>query len=759
MAILRGYVDHIIYRNPDNGYKVISLSVTGEIPSEIEDEIDGQDRFTCTGLFPGLGEGESIEVTGEYTRRSGYGLQMDVKSYIIVAPENVDEMRRYLGSGAIRGIGEKLADRIIDRFGDDSFRIIEEEPERLAEIKGISESKARDIAVQMIEKRDLRSAVMYLSRYGITGVLALRIYRQYGTDLYKILETNPYRMAEEVRGVGFKIADDIAQRAGISVDSEYRVRSGILYVLTVASAAGSTYLPIDMLIDQASTLLRVEGDYVRSNVFNLAADRKLIIKGSEVYDRKYYRMEENAAGMLLGLDDEFAEPVEMIDKRIRSIETDEGMELDEKQREAIRCAATHGISVLTGGPGTGKTTVIRTMIRYFEQQGQEIMLAAPTGRAAKRMSEATGRESRTIHRLLEVSVRTDEEKTDASDNEAGDYSYFERNEDNPLDTDVLIIDEVSMVDISLLHSLLKAVSLGTRLILVGDIDQLPSVGPGQVLKDIIESECFPVVRLETIFRQAAESDIIKNAHHIRRGESMTIDNKSKDFFFMKRHDDKELTDVVKDLVAKKLPKYVGVEPFDIQVLTPTRKGVLGVDRLNRVLQESLNPARPGKPEQGFGERVFREGDKVMQTRNNYQIEWEIRGKYGIAVESGEGIFNGDMGVIRSIDTYESIMEIEFDEGRIVRYPFKIADELELAYAVTVHKSQGSQYPAVVIPLLQIPRLLMNRNVIYTAVTRAESCVVLVGDERVLSDMVRNEAQQVRYSGLKSRLTERVIRAL
>lgn len=756
MAILRGYVDHFIFESQQGGYKVISLSVTGDIPAEIEEDIDGLDRFTVTGDFPGLSVGESIEVTGEYTRRSGYGLQMAAHSYTIIEPETVDEMLRYLSSGAIKGIGPKLAERIINRFKDDTFRILEEEPERLSEIKGISQPKAREIAAQMVEKRELRSAIIYLSRYGITGRLALRIYDHYGIDLYKVIETNPYLMAEEVRGVGFKTADDIATRAGISVDSEYRVRSGILYAMTEAAAAGSTYLPVSELIDNAASLLSVEKDYVESNILNLAADRKLIVRGEDVYESRYYYMEERVAGMLLALDQDFKEPGELVDSRINNIEKADGMELDEKQRDAIRSAINHGVSVLTGGPGTGKTTVIRAMIRYFEQMGYEIYLAAPTGRAAKRMGEATGREARTIHRMLEVSVRGDDKE---AQQEGSDYSYFDRNEDNPLEAEVIIIDEVSMVDISLMHALLKAVSLGSRLVLVGDIDQLPSVGPGQVLRDIIDSGCFPVVRLETVFRQAAQSDIIKYAHLIRKGEPMTIDNKSKDFFYLKRYDPNEILSEVRSLVAAKLPPYVNAESFDIQVLTPSRKGDMGVDRLNRMLQDSLNPPSKDKKEQSFGDRIFREGDKVMQTRNNYQMEWEIRGKHGIAIEKGEGIFNGDMGIIRSIDTYASVMEIEFDDEHIVEYPFKSNDELELSYAITIHKSQGSQYPAVVIPLVQGSRLLMNRNLIYTAVTRAQSCVVIVGDDRVFSNMVRNDALVVRYSGLKTRLNERNAGAL
>ena len=759
MTTLRGYVDHIIYSNPQNAYMIISLSITGDIPEEIEDEVDGQDRFTCTGMFFGLSEGESIEVSGEYVNRPNYGMQLDVKSFSVINPETKDEIYRYLAGGAVHGIGAGLAAKIMERFGEDSFRVMEEEPERLAEIRGISERMAQSIAEQMVEKREQRSAVIFLSRYGITGQLALRIYRQYGYELYDVVETNPYRMAEEVRGVGFKIADDIAARNGISVDSEYRVRSGILYVMTLAAGRGSTYLPIGELIKETSDLLRVTPDFVESNILNLAVDRKLIVKGEEVYESRYYRMEENSAMMLRGLDEEFAVPEGVLDLEIEKLETAEEMSLDIHQKEAVKCAATHGVTILTGGPGTGKTTTIRAIIRYFENEGLDIFLAAPTGRAAKRMGEATGREAGTIHRMLEVAVRSDNDNREEGESYSADRSYFGRNADNPLEADVIIIDEVSMVDITLLYSLLRAISVGTRLILVGDIDQLPSVGPGQVLKDIIDSGCFFVVRLETVFRQSESSDIIKNSHLIRQGLPLSFEKKSSDFFVIKRYSAGDVIAETKRYMNEKLAEYVEAKVNDIQVLTPTRLGELGVDKLNRELQEKLNPLKPGMDEQGFGDRVFRVGDKVMQTKNNYQIEWEIRGKHDIAIEKGEGIFNGDMGIIRRIDKTWAIMEIEFDEGRIVEYPFKQADELDLAYAVTVHKAQGSEYPAVIIPLLGIPRPLINRNLLYTAVTRAKKCVIIIGDDKVFGEMIRNKSSQVRYSGLKKRLTERVIRSI
>lgn len=748
--ILNGYITHIIYKNAENAYCVFVLHTGDKLPDEVADELEERDLITCTGTLPGIGDGDSLSVTGEFLRHPSYGMQFAVDTFEVIPPDGKTETYRYLASGAIKGIGQSLAKRITERFGDDTLRIMEEEPERLAELKGISERMARNISAQMVEKREIRSAVLFLAPLGISGTLALRIYEQYGTDLYDVIDTNPYRIAEEVRGVGFKTADEIARRRGVSVDSEFRVRSGILYALAISTAEGHTYLPREVLVSRTHIMLGVDEDYIEANLMNLVADRKVAIRGEAIYLRRYYNCEERVASRLIGLDREFDCPESVLRADISAVCEDEDIELDEMQFEAVAAAATHGISVITGGPGTGKTTTIRTIIRYFEKEKKEIFLAAPTGRAAKRMSEATGRDARTIHRMLEVSVRSDEGNDGGFDSngDGASYSYFDRNEKNPLTADVIIIDEMSMMDIIIMDALLRAVSDGTRLILVGDVDQLPSVGPGQVLKDIINSGRFSVVCLEKIFRQAQAGDIVQNAHKIQRGEELVIDNKSRDFFLMPRYDADAIIDVLTALVAEKLPKYVNAKPFDIQVLTPTRKGLLGVDRLNQRLQEVLNPPAYGKNEREFGGRILREGDKVMQVRNNYQIEWEIRGKYDIAVETGNGIFNGDMGIVREIDEASGSMWIEYEEGRMAEYPFKAADELELAYAVTIHKSQGSEYPAVVIPLLAGPPQLMNRNLIYTAITRARDCVVLVGNERVLSSMIHNTSQRERYSGLE-----------
>ena len=697
------------------------------------------------GIFSAIAEGENIEAQGEYTEHPTYGQQFKVTSFEEKAPEDEEAIERYLGSGAIKGIGLAMAARIVRRFKEDTFRIIEEEPERLAEIKGISNRKAMEIASQVNEKRDLRQAMIFLQQYGITMNLAVKVYQAYGQDVYGIIRENPYRLADDIDGVGFRTADEIAARVGIRMDSDFRVRSGILYTLLQASGEGHTYLPETELTTRASKLLNVTAEQVEKQYMDLAIERKIILKQMEdqtqIYAASFYYMEANTATMLKRLNVSYDVSDAEIEQQIRGIEKKSGMTLDEHQVTAVKEAVRNGLLVITGGPGTGKTTTINTIIRYFELEGLEIFLAAPTGRAAKRMSETTGFEARTVHRMLELNG--------GAEGSGG----FERDESNPLEADVIIVDEMSMVDISLMYSLLKAISVGTRLILVGDVNQLPSVGPGSVLRDIIQSHACNVVMLTKIFRQASTSDIIVNAHKINHGEEVILDNKSMDFFFLKRYDADVIINVVLQLIKQKLPKFVDATPYDIQVLTPMRKGLLGVERLNGILQRYMNPPANDKVEKEYGSTVFREGDKVMQTKNNYQLAWEIRTKFGLTVDKGLGIFNGDMGIIRQINDFAEQMIIEFDEGRMVEYPYKLLDELELAYAITIHKSQGSEYPAVVIPLLGGPMMLMNRNLLYTAVTRARKCVTLVGNEVTFQQMIRNTSQQKRYSGLCDRLKE------
>ena len=731
MEKISGYIDHIIFRNEDNGYTVMVMICDGE-------------EVTCVGTLQYINEGELIEAEGTYTQHSTYGTQFKISSFELKAPEDELAMERYLGSGAIKGIGSALAARIVRRFKADTFRIMEEEPERLAEIKGISEKKAREIAQQMEEKRDARKAMIFLQKYGISSALSVKIYNQYGERLYRIIEENPYQMTDEIQGVGFKIADEIAEKAGIHTDSDFRIRSGMFYALKQSMAEGHIYLPREELFRRGAELLGVSLEAMERNLMDLAMDRKVVLKEDRVYCTQNYYLELNTAKMLhdLNVTADIADDTVM--QKLADIETRTGTSLEELQKEAVVQAVNHGLLVITGGPGTGKTTTINTLIHYFASEGLEILLAAPTGRAAKRMTEATGYEAQTIHRLLEISGVPEEDS-------AG--YHFERNMENPLEADVIIIDEMSMVDLFLMHALLSAVSVGTRLIMVGDVNQLPSVGPGSVLKDIIYSECFPVVRLNKIFRQASESDIVVNAHKINRGEEVVLDNKSRDFFFLKRQDANVIISVVITLIQKKLPKYVNAKPYDIQVLTPMRKGLLGVERLNRILQEYLNPPEPKKTEKEYGDRLFREGDKVMQIKNNYQLEWEVATKYGMTIDKGQGIFNGDMGIIKEINTYEEVVIVEYDEQRQVKYPYTLLDELELAYAITIHKSQGSEYPAVVIPLLQGPRQLYHRNLLYTAVTRAKQCVTLVGSDVVFQEMIHNTNEQDRNTSLAERIQE------
>ncbi len=734
MNSIKGYVEHIVYRNEENGYTVFNLN-----------NEDGE--VTCIGSFHYIEEGELLKLTGEYTTHKLYGMQFKVESCEVCEPEDLISIEKYLGSGAIKGIGVALAGKIVKKFKEDTFRIIEEEPERLVEIKGISERKAREISVQIEEKKDMRQAMLYLQKYGISTTLAAKIYQHYGQNVYRVIEENPYQLADHISGVGFKIADEIASRVGIHTDSDYRIRSGIFYTILQSVGEGHVYLEQEVLLRRAGELLRVEIQDIEKYLMDLAIEKKIVMKNEEggmrIYSSHYYYMEMNVARMLHDLSIENHVEETEVKQRLLAIEASAGLCLDEMQRTAVLKAVRHGIMVLTGGPGTGKTTTINAMIRFFESEGADILLAAPTGRAAKRMTEATGYEAQTVHRLLEVSGNPEDDSMNG----------FQRNEENPLETDVIIIDEVSMLDLPLMSALLKAVIPGTRLILVGDCNQLPSVGPGSVLKDIIDSQCFSVVMLTKIFRQAEESDIIVNAHKINRGEEVSLDNKSRDFFFLKRQDADVIIGVVITLIRNKLPKYVDADPYDIQVLTPMRKGVLGVERLNGILQEYLNPPESGKAEKECGDRLFREGDKVMQIKNNYQLEWKITTRRGMTIDSGMGIFNGDMGIIKEINTYEETITVEYDEHREVKYPYSLLEELELAYAITIHKSQGSEYPAVVIPLLQGPVQLYHRNLLYTAVTRARRCVTLVGSDQVFQKMIRNTNEHKRNTSLEKRIRE------
>ncbi|MBP3874773.1 MAG: Flp pilus assembly complex ATPase component TadA [Lachnospiraceae bacterium] len=808
MTELKGFVSHIVYRNEENGYTVFEMTLTegiGNAPQEGPvsdlDAADIGDVITCVGSPVSISEGEGCTVAGTCTTHPVYGDQFRVQSYRAVAPENAQAMYRYLAAGSIKGIGPAMAARIVKKFGDDTLRIMEEEPEKLAGVKGISMRIAREIGAQMEDKKDLRDAMIFLQQYGIGSAHAVKIWQAYGTGLYEIMKNNPYRLAEDIRGIGFATADDIARRIGIRADSEYRIRSGILYTLFLASGEGHSFLPEEVLVQRTCALLRLPAEEILVQMENLAVERRLRIRRPaagpapevEVYLTGVFRREQDIARMLLDLDAQIQRASrdvsirKKVEKKIARLEQEEEITLDPLQRKAVAEAAANAILLITGGPGTGKTTTINTIIRYFMSEDLRVLLAAPTGRAARRMSEATGFPAMTIHRLLGVRSVTDadDEKeflksegrsasgaaaagfygdlgtgyapgSGGNGGKSGDgqnYSYFERGADNPLEADVVIIDEMSMVDMNLFHYLLRAVPIGARLILVGDVNQLPSVGPGCVLQDLIDSRAFHTIMLRHVFRQASRSDIVMNAHRILEGQSLPMDNKSRDFFFLERDQVPVIYKHTVQLIREMLPKYVGCRPEEIQVLTPMRRGSLGVERLNEVLQSVLNPPARGRREHVRRETVFREGDKVMQTRNNYQIEWEVRGNFGMPIDRGTGIFNGDFGRIEEIDPDTEMMTVIFDDARTVEYPFAELEDLELAYAITVHKSQGSEYPAVILPLLAGPSGLFNRNLLYTAVTRARSCVVLLGSRDAVDRMIANTRRTHRWTGLRDRITE------
>ena len=736
MSHIRAYIESIIYHNTDNDYCVLRVSCEGE-------------ELTAVGHFPYIEQGETIDAEGEFTLHPLYGKQFSVESFSIAVPDSAEAMEQYLASGSIKGIGEALARRIVKAFGADTFRIIEEEPERLSEIKGISERMARSIYEQVSEKRSLRDAVIFMQSYGIGPTLSGRIYERYGVALYSIIRENPYRLADDIEGIGFKLADNIAIGAGLPMDSPFRIRSAVLYVLRQSVAQGHTYLPAGLLCSYASEALGLSEDSIAPCLPELQIEGRIMVCGEEhdeIYLSEYYHMERNTALMLKSFDIKGPSDGALLSRRLSAIQKKEAIELDELQIEAVKAVVENGIVIITGGPGTGKTTTINTIIKYFDMDGMSIALCAPTGRAAKRMAEATGCEARTIHRLLEYTGGPAEGRSSGR-------PHFLKNEHDPLSEDVIIVDEMSMTDIFLMEALLKAIRPGTRLVLVGDSNQLPSVGAGNVLRDLISSERFKVVKLSRIFRQAAMSDIVVNAHKINKGEQVELSKKSRDFLFIKSAEPRDILDSIKILLTKKLPDYVGAGTKELQVLTPTRKGALGVESLNLELQAFLNPKETGKPELKLNDRLFRVGDKVMQIKNDYDLEWTRRDESYMPLESSCGVFNGDIGVIYDIDLAAELVTVVFDEDRYAQYDRKRLQELELAYAVTVHKSQGSEYPAVIMPMYPGPRMLMNRNLLYTAVTRAKKCVCMVGLPRIFEEMERNERESKRYSGLKDRISE------
>jgi len=741
---LQGYIEKIIFQNPASGYAVLSV------------ENDGKSTV-CAGQLQGINAGEYMEFTGEFVIHPRFGLQFRTDRAQVIMPEGLDAIERYLGSGAVKGIGPILAGRIVERFGEDTLRIMDEEPERLAEISGISLRKAQEIASLQEEKKDLRNVCIFLGEYGISNAMAVKLFGLYDQDIYSIIRDNPYQLADEVSGIGFRKADEIARRTGVDPGSNYRIKACMVYVLQRALEQGSVYLPDTLLKQQVMKTLQpvtvdgiceIEERDLEQGIEDLLYEQRIVIKGTEprqIYYSQNYYTELGIARMLTDRNLHVTIPEKELQERIARVEEESSLVLDEMQRKAIEVAATSGILILTGGPGTGKTTTINALIRYFDNAGlNRIFLAAPTGRAAKRMTEATGFEARTIHRMLELS-------SDLSDTSEG--ARFNRNEESPLEADVVIVDEVSMIDIFLMNALLRAIRPGTRLILSGDADQLPSVGAGNVLKDMIQSQRFATVKLVKIFRQAEESEIVVNAHKIRRGEDIPLRPGSRDFIFIRRNTPKEIYAAILALVRDKLPTYVDSDIRDIQVLAPMKKTELGVQRLNLFLQNYLNPAGQGKKEMVQGSMIFREGDKVMHIKNNYDLAWEMRTASGYIYEKGTGVFNGDIGIIEQINEHNRMMEVVFDDGKHVIYESEELEQLTLAYAATIHKSQGSEYPAVVLPLLYGSEMLMTRNILYTAVTRAKKCVVIVGREETVLNMIRNAREQERYSGLKDRLLE------
>lgn len=732
MDSLSGFVEKIKYRNEENGYSILSVESGGE-------------DYVLVGTFPMISEGEYISAEGHFQLHPTYGEQLAVETYEIKTPEDSASVQRYLSSGAVKGVGEALAKRIVKKFKNDTLRILEEEPERLAEVKGISERLAMEIAGQIEEKRELRRAMLFLSGYGIRMNLAVKIYRRYGDEVYTLLRENPYRIADDLSGVGFQTADEIARRMGVRADAETRIRSAVLYVLRLAVQEGHCYLPTQLLTERLKALLRLEPENLRQLLLDLQMEKRLILRRApndaeetRVYLANYDRMELHVAAMLKELDIRETAGHTRAEEQLALLEEEEaGLVLDETQRRAVLAAVQSGLLVITGGPGTGKTTTINAIIRCFEAEGAEILLAAPTGRAAARMTEATGREAKTIHRLLEVTgAPTGDEEGDTG-RESWSTVRFDRNKEQPLEADCIIIDEMSMVDLRLFHALLLAVPVGAHLILVGDSNQLPSVGAGNVLRDLIASACLPVAQLTQIYRQAAESDIVVNAHKMMDEEPIDLGKRSKDFLFIRQGSAEGVIQTMLRLITEKLPAYVGADAKSIQLLTPVRRGALGVAGLNPVLQAKLNPPGHGKAEREFPHALFRVGDKLMQIKNNYQ----------------RGVYNGDVGILSDINRFSETLTVRFDEGREVEYGFADVEELELAYAVTIHKSQGSEYPAVVIPVFSGPRMLRTRNLIYTAVTRAKKCVVLIGEPSYFYEMVANTKELGRYTGLADRLRE------
>ncbi|CZR71636.1 TPA: ATP-dependent RecD-like DNA helicase [Clostridioides difficile] len=730
MEKLEGMISEIVFKNEDNGYTIAHL-------------VNENDEIVVVGCMPTLAIGESIEVEGKWVNHKIYGTQFEVNSFMPVTPSSLKGIYVYLSSGMIHGIGEKMAKRIIDKFGVDTLEVIQNSPEKLQEVEGIGSKKVKQIVKSYEEDRELRNIIIQLSPFGITPNYCLKIYKKYKSSAIEVINKNPYQLAEDIRGIGFKVADSIASKIGIDKNSKDRICQGILYTLNKSLSNGHTYLPEHVLIQDSEKLLELNGEIIKDCVMMLVYNQKIHIEKVNnenlIYLMPYYLAENGVCSQIVKLSQyEFEDLKIDIDNEINVLEEDKKIKLAEKQILAVKESVNSGVLIITGGPGTGKTTTINAIIDIFENNGKSVTLAAPTGRAAKRMSETSNKEAKTIHRLLEMGFSTDDDLT------------FFKDEEDPINSDVIIVDEVSMVDIILMYNLLRAIKLGTRVILVGDSDQLPSVGAGNVLKDMINSNIINVVKLNEIFRQAQESMIIVNAHKINNGEPLYLNTKGKDFFFIRKSTNEEILNEIIGLVNERLPKFYKVDKLkDIQVLSSMRKGELGVTNLNIELQKYLNKKEKFKVEESFSKRLFRVGDKVMQVKNNYTKKWETEDQK----ESGEGIYNGDIGYVYHIDKDKKTIYILFDQTKIVSYLYDELDEIDHSFCTTIHKSQGSEFPVVVLPIAWAPPMLLSRNLLYTAVTRAKKLVVLVGDVKYLEYMIKNNRVNQRYSNLGYKLNK------
>ncbi|MBP2032403.1 exodeoxyribonuclease V alpha subunit [Clostridium algifaecis] len=734
MQEIQGIVDDIVYQNEENGYVVAKLKTKNAIT-------------TAVGIVPFIMEGQNLKLTGEWVTHKKFGEQFKIKYAEEIIPNTTTGIERYLSSGAISGIGPVTARKIVEKFGEGTLEILDNHIERLREIEGIGKKKIDLICKSYSKQSEVRNIILFFQTYGVTPNQCVKIHKKFGTDSINIVKENPYILTEEISGIGFKIADRIARNFGIEANSPFRIESGIKYVVSKFCGFGNTYMPLEKLIKEAVEVLCVTKEEIEENVYDSSVKGKLKLEKLQdkvcVFLPVYYYCELSVTKKILYLEFNKYDKIELdVENEIEKFETENNIEFAESQKEAIRGSVENGVEIITGGPGTGKTTIINCITRIFEKINLRVFMAAPTGRAAKRMSESTGREAKTIHRLLEMGASSDEEAM-----------LFSRSEETPLECDVVIIDEASMIDITLMNNLLKAISLGTRLIIVGDADQLPSVGPGNVLRDFIDSKCIKVVRLKEIFRQSKESMIVVNAHRINSGKMPFLNKKDKDFYFIRCKDQDNILTTLIELVDKRLPGFNKSwnKLNHIQVVSPMRKGLLGVFNLNKKLQNILNPQTANKTEKQFREVVFRVGDKVMQTKNNYSLKWtSVEDKKEC---DGLGIFNGDVGYIESIDKENDTVTVIFDDEKKVIYDNIYLDELELAYAITIHKSQGSEFPVIVMPVFMGSSFLMNRNLLYTAITRAKQMVVLVGDLKAFKFMIDNNKSFERYSLLKNRIMD------